>query len=140
MRNLIKSELSEDLRVTYQTEKVGNSFRLKDITPKTILSKVVYSFQCPSDADTQYIGFTTRSLQERVKEHSRGDTVVAEHVDRCSTCTKETINTDNFSILRKCRTNAEARIYEAIYIKRKNPSLNHQLVKSGFTHTLSVFV
>ena len=100
---------------------------------------MVYLFQCPSDLDSQYIGFTTRSLQERINEHRRGDTAIAEHTERCKNCTKDTINIDNFSVLKKCRTNLEARINEAILINRKNPKLNVQLVKPGITHTLIIF-
>ena len=139
IRRLLKSQFGEELRIIYVTEKVGNRFILKDETPKGILSKVVYLFQCPSDLDSQYIGFTTRSLQERINEHRRGDTAIAEHTERCKNCTKDTINIDNFSVLKKCRTNLEARINEAILINRKNPKLNVQLVKPGITHTLIIF-
>lgn len=139
IKHLVRSKLQEDLRITYRTEKVGDHFMLKDHTPKAILSKVVYSFQCPSDLGTQYIGFTTRTLQERINEHRRGDTAIAEHTEHCKNCTIDTINLDNFTILKKCRTNLEARIFEAIFINRKNPSLNVQLVKPGITHTLLVF-
>ena len=133
------SQFSEDLHIFHVTEKVGDRFRLKDQTPKEILSKVVYLFQCPNDLDSQYIGFTTRSLEERIKEHRRGDTAIAEHTERCKNCTIDTINIDNFSILKKCRTNMEARINEAILINRRNPKLNVQLVKPGITHTLLIF-
>jgi hypothetical protein len=98
MKKVIKSQVGEDLRIIYQTEKVGNQFVLKDKTPKAILSKVVYLFQCPSDLDTQYVGYTIRALEERVKDHRRGDTAVAEHVVSCKNCTLKTINVDNFSI------------------------------------------
>ena len=139
IKRLMWSQFSEDLHIFHVTEKVGDRFRLKDQTPKEILSKVVYLFQCPNDLDSQYIGFTTRSLEERIKEHRRGDTAIAEHTERCKNCTIDTINIDNFSILKKCRTNMEARINEAILINRRNPKLNVQLVKPGITHTLLIF-
>ena len=124
IKRLVKLQFDEDLRIVHATEKVGNRFTLKDETPKEVLSKVVYLFRYPSDLDAQYIGFTTRPLQERVNEHRRRDTAIAEHVERCKSCTKDTINIGNFSVLKKCRTNMEARINEAILINRKNPKLN----------------
>ena len=61
-------EFNTEIRTVYQTDKVGNYFVLKDKTPQTILPKVVYQFICPSDSETKYIGYTNRSLGERVKK------------------------------------------------------------------------
>ena len=51
------------------------------------------------------------------------------------------IKIDNFKILRKCRSKADTPIFEAILIRKFNPSLNRQLVKPGWQHShkLKVF-
>ena len=139
MRQLVKTEFGEDIGIVYGTEKVGNYFCLKDKTPQSILSKVVYQFSCPSDSGADYIGYTSRTLGERVKEHCRGGTAVSDHIGSCNKCRNEKIGINNFKVLKKCRTKFETMIFEAFYIKRKNPKLNHQLVKPGISYTLTVF-
>ena len=119
--------------------KVQDSFRLKDDSPKEILSNVVYRFTCPSDSDTQYIGYTNRLLRERVNEHVRGKTAVSDHIAFCNGCLDNGVTINNFEILRKCRNKFDTAIYEAILIRKHNPSLNRQLVKPGWQHTLMVF-
>ena len=136
---LVKSETEQDLRIVFTTTRVSNYFSLKDDTPHSILSKVVYKFTCPGDPDTNYIGYTNRLLCERVKEHLRDGTAVAYHIDSCTACKSKNITVDNFTILKKCRTNMESMVYEAIFIKRENPKLNRQLIKPGISHTLAIF-
>ena len=139
MKKLVQMEFNKEIRTVYQTDKVGNYFALKDKTPQTILPKVVYQFICPSDSETKYIGYTNRSLGERVKEHLRGGTAISDHIGSCADCSNTKITIDNFNVLKKCRTNYETMIFEAIFIKRFKPSLNHQLIKPGKTYFLGVF-
>ena len=139
IRKLIKRNHNNDVRVVYDTTKVQDSFRLKDDSPKEILSHVVYRFTCPSDSDTQYIGYTNRSLRERVNEHVRGKTAVSDHIALCKGCNDKGVTINNFDVLRKCRNKLDTAIYEAILIRKHNPSLNRQLVKPGWQHKLMVF-
>ena len=139
MKRLVTKEFDADLRTIYYTEKVGNYFSLKDPILLPILPKVVYQYTCSSDSNVNYIGFTNRSLGERVKEHLRGGTAISDHISSCEDCLKQKITIENFKILKKCQTNVEAMIYEAIFIKRKKPSLNHQLTKPRITFFLAVF-
>ena len=140
MRNLAKRQHNQDVRVIYNTTKVADSFKLKDDSPKELLSKVVYRFKCLSDSDTQYIGYTNRPLRERVMEHlTKGNSAVAHHIDSCTRCNGQGVNIDNFEILRKCRSKVETPIFEAILIRKFNPNLNRTLVKPGWQHKLKVF-
>ena len=134
---LCKSGL--DVRTTYQTTKVQDSFVLKDALPKTICSKVVYKFTCRSDPATNYIGFTNRTLSERVKEHISGSTAVSDHISVCRACNHEGVTIDNFEIIKRCRYKIESSIYEALAIKEQNPILNKNLVKPGKTFILKMF-
>ena len=139
LTKLIKDRLDKDIRTIFQTTKVKDSFALKDTTPKEICARVVYMFSCRGDPTVNYIGYTNRTLGERVKEHLRGGTAVSDHIAYCSRCTSSRITIDDFRVLRKCHTKLDTAIYEAILIKSHNPKLNTQLVKPGYSYTLKIF-
>ena len=44
-----------------------------------------------------------------------------------------------FEIIRKCQTSYEAKIHEALVIKRSNPVLNKQLYANGASFLLNLF-
>ena len=111
----------------------------KDRTPKPFLSNVVYMFTCLRDSSIKYIGFTNRTIKTRVHEHLRtGTTAISDHLTICKDC-ENGATIDNFEILKHCRNEHDTRIFEALMIKKKNPSLNVNLKKPGFTWTLRVF-
>jgi hypothetical protein len=136
---LVKKELKEDIRIVYQTNKVKDHFKLKDKTPHPIKPQVVYQFSCRKDPEAVYIGYTSRLLGERVKEHMSTTTAISEHVDKCDDCKKRIITTNDFRVLKQCKTKWETMIWEAILIKRYSPKLNKQFIKSGLSHTLKIF-
>ena len=139
MRRVLKQTITREVRFVYTTSKVKDHFRVKDTDPRELLTQVVYSFKCRSDPDVQYIGYTNRTLGERVKEHSSGGTRVSDHIANCDSCGSSKITTDDFTIIKKCRNWMETAVYEALYIKRHNPCLNKQLVKPGYSHNLVIF-
>ena len=97
-------------------------------------------FTCRGDPDTNYIGFTNRTLRERVKEHlTSGSTAISDHISLCKTCDEKGITIDDFSIIKRCRYKHESSIYEALAIREQNPILNKNLVKPGKTFTLKMF-
>ena len=65
---LFKEYLQCDILPVFTSCKVANYFSLKSPTPYPFKSNVVYKFACLRDADTSYIGETTRHLTTRVKE------------------------------------------------------------------------
>ena len=100
----------------FTTFKVSNYFSLKSQTPKPLTSNVVYKFTCLCDTNLTYIGKTkrhlvTRSLEHLVLEHAE-KSEVKEHIRKCQVCKASNLN--QFSILKKCRSVQETKIYEAL--------------------------
>ena len=139
MKTLIKTKLNEDIKIFYQTNKIKDYFKLKDSTPHSIKSQVVYRFACRKDPEAVYIGYTNRLLCERVREHMSTTTAISEHIDRCTDCKSRLITTEDFDVLKQCTTKWDTMIWEAILIKRYSPKLNRQFIKSGLSHTLQIF-
>jgi hypothetical protein len=139
IKNLMKKIKDNQVRVVYETNKIQEFIERKDATPKEILSRVVYEFKCSRDSNANYIGYTNRTLKERVKEHCSGRTAVSDHISVCETCSAKRITIDDFEVLKCCRSKCDTAIYEALLIKKLKPGLNHQLVKPGYTWHLQVF-
>ena len=139
VRKVFKTITDEKLRITYSTSKVHDFFRVKDQDPKELLTNVVYRFTCLSDSNIKYIGYSNRSLRERVKEHLAGGTRISDHIGTCQSCSRKSITSEDFAILKKCRRKNDTAIFEALLIKKYNPSLNIQLVKPGYSHQLRIF-
>ena len=99
----------------------------------------MYQFTCQGDQEIQYIGYTKRSLRERFLEHKKQDSAIRDHAANCQYCCKKGLLIEDFKIIKQCRTKTEAMINEAILIKKRNPSLNKQLIKSGPVHSLIIF-
>lgn len=132
-KQLMKLFKRENLNIVilFKTYKVSNYFRVKDVTPRKLMSNVVYEFKCPVDQDKSYIGMTTRHLITRVNEHkSRKGSAICQHFKECS-CKDNFIGRnciDNFigqfKILAKGRGLFDVRIKEALLIKENKPYLN----------------
>ena len=139
IKRLLSSE-DNNIRIVYSTTKVQDSFRLKDPIPNQLRSRVVYEFTCRGDPNISYIGFTNRTLEQRSKEHIRGGTAVSDHIGNCKTCIDSVITANDFRILKKCKQKYEAPIFEALFIKERDPTLNRQLIKPGGKQfTLDIF-
>ena len=108
----------------------------RTISSKKILnSNVVYKFICSRDVNVTYIGTSARHLGIRAGEHlnvSRsGKSAIKEHIRKCSLCKTQPSNMKQFKIIRKCQSSYEAKIHEALVIKRSGPVLNKQLYANG---------
>ena len=139
IKNLMNTVKERQIRIVYETSKIQQFIQRKDVPPKEILSRVVYKFNCSSDSNANYIGYTNRTLKERVKEHLSGNTAISDHISECKTCSAKRITIDDFEVLKCCRSKRDTAIYEALFIKKFKPGLNHQLVKPGYTWHLQVF-
>ena len=145
--NVFKTKLIklfyDDLKVNivpiFNTFKVSNYFSLKSQTPSILLSNVVYKFTCLCDTNISYIGKTKRHFITRCLEHLETDkkSEINIHIKRCKNC--NLCNLDNFSILKKCKSDHEAKINEAICIKTEVPQLNKNLFNQGSFYTLRVY-
>ena len=120
---------SVELKIVYKNTKVGDYFTLKDRTPSLFASNVVYRFRCSVDGDTSYIGVTTRQLFERIAEHRdpKRLSAVQSHLAICEDCCNVPNFSRLFSVMKRCRTQREARAMEVMLISEYHPSLNIQL-------------
>ena len=100
---------------------MGQCFTLKSVTPKPLISNVVYKFTCRHDAETFYIGKTKRHFITRCEEHpslkddAEGDSQVKKHLADCEHCSQ--VKLDSFEILKKTSCSFEFVIYKGLLIK-----------------------
>jgi hypothetical protein len=123
-----------NLMAAYRTTKVGLYFSLKQTSPPLFKNDVVYSFQCPCDKDTRYIGETERHFYKRIMEHCSTNankepstsSAVYNHIARCPDCSTNDNIVECFSVIRTCNNNTILS-EEALCIRKYQPSLNIQL-------------
>ena len=142
LSDIVFKKFNVKIHVVYKSCKLSSFFSLKDITPLALTSKVVYQYKCFRDENITYIGETTRPLEKRVEEHmseKKPKTAVGKHIAKCDSCRARTLALSDFRVLKKCRTNGETRIMEALLIKRKAPVINRQLHLSGASFILTVY-
>jgi hypothetical protein len=126
------------LLIYYKNKKLKNIF-IKNNTNKTTEDfNVVYKYTCEEapckEAQSSYIGHTTTTIKERMKQHSS----IKKHY-------KETHNRNitgsemaqNVSILAKLNSKQELQILEALLIKQHRPFINIQT--DDFNNTLKIF-
>ena len=113
---LVKRKFDEDINVYYTTFKTGSYFQLKCSTPLSLMSNVVYKFNCSCDTDLSYIGMTTRHLSVRVREHfhSKVRSAVGKHIDNCHVCKEKPVGVNDFKIMRACSTEYNIKIQETL--------------------------
>lgn len=111
---------------------ISDLFRLKDVTPFELRSRVVYQYTCPS-CHASYIGQTGRHLRHRIAEHmgvshltskevkNKVHSNIREHGLLCSgsNCARQ-----NFSILASGNNEQELLVKERLLISRHKPTLN----------------
>ena len=142
LQSCFKRLFSVNLKIAYRNTKVGEYFTLKDCTPSLFASNVVYRFRCSVDGDTSYIGVTTRQLFERIAEHRnpKRPSAVQSHLEMCDDCCNVPYFSRLFNVLKRCKTQREARAMEVILISEYRPSLNIQLGEHrGQSFLLKVF-
>ena len=142
-QSLIQKRFDTKITIVYKTTKVQEYFSLKSKTPLILNSNVVYKFTCSCDVNVTYIGTSTRHLSIRAGEHlnvSRSSkSAIKEHIRKCSSCKTQPNKMKQFEIIKKCQTSYEAKIHEALVIKRSNSVLNKQLYGNGASFLLNVF-
>ena len=106
--------------------KGGNTIKSLQVTPKdkdhiTKKSGIIYRFKCQRvDCDDEYIGESSRTFGERLKEHQKAPSPIHDHHN----ITGHDITIQNFSIVVREDHGLVRAIKEAIYIRVNNPSLN----------------
>ena len=140
---VFKKIANVNIRFVYRTSKVGEYFQLKSSIPQPLCSNVVYKFVCPCDADISYIGMTSRHLTTRVSEHlklgSSTQSAIKNHILDCRICSNSAHLINSFKILKKCRSEFDTKICEALFIKKLKPKLNKQIQACGASVLLKIF-
>ena len=142
LKKFVEDSNNCKVRIVFSSFKIRNYFSLKTITPKYLLSNVVYKFTCQNDSGISYIGETKRHFMTRVKEHldinKTTKSEVKTHIKSCLYC-REHAKCDSFQVIKKCQNNFNALVHEALLIRRHNPKLNKQLFQKGSLFTLKIF-
>ena len=83
---------------------------------------VVYYCKCGL-CDTDYVGFTSRHLHQRVEKHKRA--TIGYHIEDEYNGDPDSIGS-NFEILKKCQSKLDCLIFEMLFICKLKPKLNEQ--------------
>ena len=116
----------------------------KDPIPSAQKPMIVYSYRCACGAS--YVGRSERTLEKRTKEHLPKWCISGKSRPRSkepptSSITQHHLqclhpaSTENFKVIKQCRTTLDLRISEAVMIRLSNPSLCRQ---KEFTFTCSL--
>ena len=112
--------------------RISDFFRLKDITPVELRSRVVYEYTCVG-CHSNYIGQTSRHLRHRIAEHagvshitgktmkSQSHSSIRDHSLSCSGCD---FSPKNFKILTTGSSDLELLIKERLLINQRKPAIN----------------
>ena len=103
----------------------------KDKDPIVNQSGAIYWYQCADlGCDDEYIGETSRTFDERYKEHLKFPSAIHHH----SSQTGHPTNQSNFQIIGREGPNLARNIKESIYIRVNNPTLNNNIGKFNLSH------
>ena len=121
------SDLSRKIDVVvqpvYVSKKIKGHFKPKEHKPPIVNQQnVVYYYKCGL-CDTDYVGFTSRHLHQRVEEHKRA--TIGYHVKEEHDGDPDSIGS-NFEILKKCQSKLDCLIFEMFFIRKLKPKLNKQ--------------
>ena len=90
-------------------------------------SNVVYRYQCDRDSCSKsYIGYTTNSLANRIKQHRYKSSSIYQHFYHDHSMLPPNFDSikNNFEVIFRSSDHLDLRIAEAIEIKSKNPFIN----------------
>ena len=141
----IRKKLDNLLKTHYPDKKFKfvftNSYTLKSFFPfkdrisPSLLSNIVYQFQCPT-CKCRYIGETSRNLFLRVAEHMGVSSRTGRPISRPShspirehsLALKHSFSMEDFKILNKPQFPIDTKIIESLYIITTSPLLNNHSV------------
>ena len=106
----------------------------KDKVDPSLKKDVVYQWSCSKpNCKSSYIGETSRSLCDCVKEHSkeRSNSAIYQH---CSTKDHPLPNIDEFKIIDQEKSQIACEAKEAIHIQKSDPELNRNVGKMVIPH------
>ncbi|XP_028397232.1 uncharacterized protein LOC114521043 [Dendronephthya gigantea] len=116
-------DLSSKIGIDVQPVYTSKNLKLKEIKPRIVNQhSVVYCFKCDL-CDSNYVGYTTRHLFQRIAEHRYS--AIGRHL-RDAHGNIDLLNESQFRTLKKCSTKWDCLVYEMLYIRTIRPNLNTQ--------------
>ena len=82
-----------------------------------------------------------KSAKEHLNVDSSVKSRIKEHILECNLCNKKDMDSlmHHFVVIKKCSSDYECKIYEALLIKKHQSKLNKQLYKSSLSFLLQLF-
>ena len=78
-------------------------------------------------------------VSERLSFQLKTESSFKGHIMSCDICINNKYNVNLFKIIKKCNSNFETKIHEALLIKKHNPGLKQQLFANGSLFLLNIF-
>ena len=123
LSNLSK-KIDHTLQPVFESRKICEDLKMREPKPPLINQQcVVYNYQCDL-CDTEYVGYTSRHLHQRIDEHRFS--AIGKHLKNDHGLYNFDDLANNFSVLKKCNGKLDCLIYEMLFIRKKKPSLNTQ--------------
>ena len=119
----LSHKIGTTLQPVFTSWKLEQDLKPREIKPPIVNQQcVVYSFTCDL-CDSDYVGFTARHLHQHIVEHKYS--AIGKHF---STAHGDTslLKESQFCILKTCQGKFDFLVYEMLFIKKQNPSLNTQ--------------
>ena len=128
LKQLIKQfcKKTTSIKLAFKPDKISNYFSIKDKHLEALRSNVVYKFSC-AGCNSSYVGYTTRHLSTRIREHLSTDknSHIFKHLNASKECKCKSSEL-LFTILDSAQTKLALRLKESMWIKWINPNLNIQ--------------
>ena len=116
LKALIKNKFDINVNVYYASLKTGSYYQLKCSTPTSLISNVVYKFNCLCDTNVTYIGMTIRQFGVRVEEHLHLKKV-QQYRNTLMFANHARVTRMFLTIFKTCNTQYSTTIQEALLIK-----------------------
>ena len=113
------------IQPVFTSRKIEEDLKRTEIKPPIVNQQcVVYHFQC-DPCDTGYVGYTCRHLWQRTEEH-RNSSIGNHYKEIKKHCLIKKDLTEQFRVLKKCKSKFDCLINEMLFIRELKPSLNVQ--------------
>ena len=128
LAKLFRVEFVVKMSAIYKTFKMRTYFQLKARPSLLLWPIVVYKFSCSCDSNLIYIGKSTRHLSTRVGEHLNvasqpNNSAIKQHILSCTVCANVRHDLNCFEVLIHCKSDFQAKIHEALLMKKHRSSL-----------------
>jgi len=119
----LSQKIDAVVQPAYTSQKIKGQFKPKEHKPPLVNQQNVVYYYKFGLCDTDYVGFTSRHLHQRVKEHKRS--TIGDHLKDEHGKDLETIGS-SFRILKKRQNKLGYLIFEMHFIRKLKPKLNKQ--------------